>query len=165
MPLIIRYPPAVAAGRVVDKNVSTCDIFATLCELTGLEIPAGLDSRSLCGLMSPTAVDGSGWELNEAVSQFGGQGTQITPEMGFTNVMIKHDDLKYQYYGPSVPEVLFDLGSDAAEERDCIDEPEYAEAVERFRARLAELGHGPGARPGYTGAGYVGNPRAAAPRL
>ena len=39
------------------------------------------------------------------------------------------------------------------------------EAVERFRARLAELGHGPSARPGYTDAGYVGNPRAAAPRL
>ena len=63
MPLVIRYPPAVAAGRVVDKNVSTCDIFATLCELTGLEIPAGLDSRIIMLRRLPDGVGpGQRWQ-------------------------------------------------------------------------------------------------------
>jgi choline-sulfatase len=54
--------------------------------------------------------------------------------------MIKHDDLKYQYYGPEMPEVLFDLGRDPAEETDYSHDRHYADAMGRFRARARELG-------------------------
>ena len=56
--------------------------------------------------------------------------------------MIKRDQLKYQYYGPDVPEVLFDLERNPEETVNYIDEPEYAERVTAFRERLVELGHG-----------------------
>ncbi len=139
VPLIISWPRRFEGGRVVHENVNLCDLFATLCDLAGLDIPEGLDSRSLVPLMRG---DTSGW-YNETVSQ-----------MGKNHVMIKHDDLKYQYYGEEVPEVLFDLKRDPGEWKNVAEDSEYAEVMERFRRRLAELGHGPEAYRHYKNAGY-----------
>ncbi len=139
VPLIVRFPRRFAGGRVVTENVNHCDLFATLCELAGIPAPAGLDSRPLVGLLNGQA---DGWD-NESVSQFGPH-----------NVMIKRDELKYQYYGPEMPEVLFDLAADPAERIDFIDDPAHAGAVAAFRRRLAALGHGPDAAPNYVNAGY-----------
>jgi choline-sulfatase len=130
VPLIIRWPKGFQGGRVVDKNVSHCDLFATLCDLAGIPVPEGLDSRSMVPLLHGKK---DGWD-NEAVSQF-----------GYTNVMIKRDQLKYQYYGAEMPEVLFDLERNPEETANYIDEPEYAGQITAFRARLTELGHGPDA--------------------
>ena len=139
VPLIIRWPKGFAGGRVVDQNVNLCDLFATLCDLTDIPAPDGLDSRSLAPLLRGEIGD---WN-NETVSQFTGR-----------NLMIKRDDLKYQYYGEDMPEVLFDLKADPGETRNFIDAPEYADDVRAFRSRRAELGHGPDADPNYVNAGY-----------
>ncbi|MCC5846100.1 MAG: sulfatase-like hydrolase/transferase [Verrucomicrobia bacterium] len=138
VPLIIRWPRQFA-HRVVDQNVNLCDLFATLCDLAGLEIPDNLDSRSLVPLLKGET---SGWN-NESVSQH-----------GKSHVMIKRDDLKYQYYGEKIPEVLFDLKADPGETSNVVESPDYADAVRAFRARLAELGHGPNADKNYINAGY-----------
>ena len=139
VPLIIRWPAGFDGGRVVNENVNLCDLYATLCELAGLEIPPGLDSRSLVPLLRGNATD---WD-NETVSQ-----------MGRNHVMIKQDALKYQYYGEEVPEVLFDLERDPSETVNQAERSEYAETMTCFRTRLAELGHGPNADPNYRNAGY-----------
>lgn len=139
VPLIIRWPAGFAGGRVVDANVNLCDLYATLADLCGLPVPAGLDSRSLVPLLHG---DAAGWN-NETVSQFR------------RNVMIKQDNLKYQYYGPDMPEVLFDLARNPAETEDYIQDPSYAESLARFRSRLAALGHGPNVDPAYVNAGYA----------
>jgi len=140
VPLIIRWPRRFAGGRVVDENVNLCDLFATLCDLAGLDIPDGLDSRSVVPLLEGKPVQ---WD-NEVVSQY-----------KESHVMIKRDSLKYQYYGEDGPEVLFDLEKDPGEMTNIIDEPTYAESVARFRLRLAELGNGPAADPNYRNAGYA----------
>jgi choline-sulfatase len=137
VPLIIRWPNGFDGGRIVDENVNLCDLFATMSDLAGLPIPDGLDSRSLVPLLKG---EDTHWS-NETVSQFS------------KNVMIKQDHLKYQYY-PDMPEVLFDLEKDPTEKTDFIDDPAYTGKVERFRTRLAELGHGPNADPNYVNAGY-----------
>lgn len=139
VPLIIRCPNMFDGGCVVGHNVNLCDLFATLCELAGLEVPDGLDSRSLVPLLHG---DTSNWN-NESVSQ-NGKG----------HLMIKRDDLKYQYYPDDVPEVLFDLARDPRETRNVVNEPEYADAVSAFRHRLSELGHGPNPNKDYVNAGY-----------
>lgn len=139
VPLIIRWPRRLPSGAAVTQNVSQCDLFATLCDLAGLPTPPGLDSRSLVPLMEGRAA---GWS-DEAVSQFGAR-----------NLMIKQGALKYQYYGPDMPEVLFDLARDPGELTNVVDAPEYAGAVADFRRRLAELGHGPDADSNYVNAGY-----------
>jgi len=124
---------------VVDQNVNLCDLFATLADLAGLPIPAGLDSRSLVPLMRGETA---GWN-NESLSQF-----------GTTNYMIVRDRLKYQWYGTDMPEMLFDLERDPGETANYADDPAYAPAMDAFRARLATLGHGPDADPYYVNAGY-----------
>ncbi|MFP4105151.1 MAG: sulfatase-like hydrolase/transferase [Phycisphaerae bacterium] len=128
VPLIIRYPRRFQPGRV-RQNVNLCDLFATLTDLTDVPTPDDLDSRSLVALMEGNP---DGWD-DESVSQFKG-----------TNCMIKRGDLKYQWYGEDMPEVLFDLSADPGETQNIIDQPPYAEAVKRFRGRLKELGFGPG---------------------
>lgn len=143
VPLIIRWPKGFEGGRVVDENVNLCDLFATLCDLAGLEIPAGLDSRSMVPLLKGEACQ---WR-NESISQIDRQ--------GIAHVMIKQDALKYQYYGEAMPEVLFDLEKDPAEHANVADDPAYAAAMAAFRKRLASLGHGPNADPDYRNAGYT----------
>jgi choline-sulfatase len=124
VPLVIRYPKCFEGGGIVEENVNLCDLFATICELCDVPAPTGLDSRSMVPLMSDHA---SGWD-NETVSQFGG-----------TNLMIKRDHLKYQYYGPDSPEVLFDLQRNPEETVNFISNPDYAELVEHFRERARNL--------------------------
>ncbi|WP_159888532.1 sulfatase-like hydrolase/transferase [Paenibacillus puerhi] len=144
VPLIIRYPKAFGRGRLIEENVNLCDLFATLCDLAGVPVPEGLDSRSLVPLMEGGQASWS----NETISQFGG-----------VNLMIKQDHLKYQYYGENMPEVLFDLQRNPEETLNVLEDPEYAERVEHFRRRRAELAFGPDADPAYRNAGYEANPR------
>lgn len=142
VPLIIRWPRQFEP-RVVEENVNLCDLFATLCELAGIAVPPGLDSRSMVPLMRG---DGTQWRQryhDETISQFAAR-----------NVMIKRGDLKYQWYGTEMPEVLFDLNADPGETRNHIDDAKHSSALATFRARLAELGHGPNAATNYVNAGY-----------
>ena len=125
VPLVIRYPKVSGGQRIVTDNVNLCDLFATLCDLAELPCPDGLDSRSMVQLMQG---DNSHWD-NETVSQFAGK-----------HLMIKRDALKYQYYGDDMPEVLFDLERDPAENENVIDDPRYESALRDFRARKKELG-------------------------
>jgi choline-sulfatase len=139
VPLIIRWPRRFQGGRTVTENVNLCDLFATICDLAGVPTPPDLDSRSLVPLLEGSTSD---W-MDETVSQFGRD-----------HVMIKQGPLKYQWYGEDIREVLFDLKRDPREHKNVIDEFTYADAVKRFRARLATLGHGPGAAAQYVNAGY-----------
>ena len=152
VPLIIRWPRRFAGGRVVKENVNLCDLFATLCDLAGIPAPPGLDSRTLVPLLEGNTAD---WR-NETVSQIRRRHRD--------HVMIKQDALKYQYYGEDIPEVLFDLDRDPGERNDVVGLPEYAEAMRRFRVRLAELGYGPDADRDYRTAGYECGIPTCAPR-
>jgi len=154
VPLIIRWPRRFSS-RTVDENVNLCDLFATLCDLSGLPLPsaeetvngAGLDSRSLVQLMQGDTRDWHERYKNESISQFGG-----------TNVMIKRDALKYQCYDredcKNQPEVLFDLDTDPGETCNQINDPAYSETVASFRARASQLGFGKDGDPDYRNAGY-----------
>jgi len=160
VPLLIRPPASFrrqygCEGNVIDENVNLCDLFASICEMSGTPLPdaeqtvngAGLDSRSLLPLLRGEASAGAGWD-NETISQF-----------GTTNLMIKRDALKYQRYDrdscAEQPEVLFDLDAEPGERRNLIGEPAYADAVAGFRARCGALGFGSDADPAYRNAGYA----------
>ena len=136
---MIRWPKRFEGGRVIQENVNLCDLFATLCNLADIATPEGLDSRSLVPLLKDEATN---WN-NETISQFGPH-----------NVMIKRDNLKYQYYGSEMPEVLFDLEKNPDETIDYIGDPTYSANIDAFRLQLSELGHGPNADTNYKNAGY-----------
>lgn len=132
VPLFIRFPKdwreAMKKGtKTIEQNVNTCDLFATLCDYTGIPMPEGTDSRSLV----PLSEDNEDEWPNESVSQLRG------------NLMIKQDHLKYCFYEnkKDTPhaEVLFNLKKDPDETRDVSRDPAYAEAIEKFRKRRIEL--------------------------
>ena len=143
VPLMIRWPRRFAP-RVVDENVNLCDLYATLCDLTGIPIPAGLDSRSMVPLMRGESESWHKRYRDETISQFGAR-----------NLMIKWGALKYQWYGTEMPEVLFDLAADPGERRNAIADPQHAAVVEGFRARRDALGFSPAGRGAYVNAGYA----------
>lgn len=135
VPLFIRYPQKWRDKYWMDKedrlsisqNVSTCDLFATLCDYTGITMPSGTDSRSLMSLVQRDSDD---W-FNESVSQYAG------------TLMIKMENLKYCYYEKLKDsldaEVLFDLEKDPQELYNVITMPEYTEQIKRFRKKKKEL--------------------------
>ena len=53
VPMILRGP-GVAAGKRVDALTHTFDVYPTLCELAGLEIPESVDARSFMPLVEGT---------------------------------------------------------------------------------------------------------------
>lgn len=128
VPFFISWPKKFKGGRVVYENINLYDIYATLCDLAQIPIPEGLDSRSLVPLLEQKKVDWS----NETISQYKGK-----------FLMIKWDNLKYQYYGEEMEEVLFDLERDLSETKNFISDGQYKEILERFRKRRNELGFGP----------------------
>jgi choline-sulfatase len=157
VPMVLRPPQSGpgAPGRR-RENVSLIDLFPTLCELSNLPVPSGLDGRSLAPLLrDPNGPPPESWN-NEVVSMFSKSNQPLLPEerrawdespihdYGGMNLMIKQDDLKYQYYGEHMPEVLFDLVADPTERRNLVEEATYTEAVASFRRRRGELGFGPG---------------------
>ena len=151
VPLIIRLPGSANGGRIVEENVNLCDLFATLCDLTGVPMVDGLDSRSLAPLLNG---DSTTWN-NETISHYGG--TNLGHEDHFDryeNLMIKRDQLKYQYYGREMPEVLFDLSVNPEETMNFVGDPHYADPLASFRRRRDELGYGPNATADYQNAGY-----------
>jgi choline-sulfatase len=142
VPLVIRWPRRYAP-RTVQENVNLCDLFATLCEVTGVPAPPGLDSRSLAPLMNGQTDEWHRRHRNETVSQFDGR-----------HLMIKWDDLKYQWYGEDAEEVLFDLKRDPRETKNVIARPEHASVLERLRMRRRQLGFP--ASNAYQNASYLG---------
>lgn len=57
-PLIVRWPGHTAAGAVDDRHfVSGLDLFPTFCAVAGVQSPADIDGRSLCGLLDGGTED------------------------------------------------------------------------------------------------------------
>ena len=142
VPLLVRWPERFEPG-VVEENVNLSDLFATLCDLTGVPAPEDhtLDSRSLVPLLEGDTDEWRETHDDESISAYG------------DDLMIKHGDLKYLSVAEG-EDVLFDLDADPGETTNRIDDPEYEEDIERFEARRDELGYGPNADPEYADAGY-----------
>jgi arylsulfatase A-like enzyme len=71
MPFIIRWPAGIEAGRVTDHTICFTDIFATLAEITGSEIPEGQAPDSVSFL--PVLRDDT-TEPREAIVMAAGRG-------------------------------------------------------------------------------------------
>ena len=103
------------------ENVNLCDLFATLCDFTGVPTPDGLDSRSLVPLCRG---DSSGWS-GESVSQFGG--TELDDQAGRPEIPVLRSRHGRKYCST--------LARDPQERVNLIEDPEYADVCQRFRYR------------------------------
>lgn len=121
VPLFIRFPKRFAPRRV-QQNVNLVDLYATLCELCGVQAPAGIASRSLVPLLEGNAAQ---WN-NETFSEWD------------DNLMVKQDALKYHLY-PDGSELLFDLAADPGETRSVLHEEAYTAPLQCLRERARQF--------------------------
>ncbi len=57
IPLLVRYPPLVKAGRLIDEFALSIDLAPTLLELADIPSPPQMDGRSLVPLLAGRAVN------------------------------------------------------------------------------------------------------------
>jgi arylsulfatase A-like enzyme len=122
VPLLVRWPGAVAPQRVVDSVVSHYDVFPTLLDLLGVEVEiAGSPGRSFRTLL---AGDATGWR-DEAFFEAETARAIRTPEFLYT----RHLE------GTGEPE-CYDLVADPDQWHDVAGDPAYAVDVASLDERL-----------------------------
>ncbi len=126
VPLAIRWPRAIEAGKRTDALVSNMDATATMLAAAGVAIPECMHSRSLL----PLCQDGAEAEwADELVCEHLGH------SYFFPMRMILHDRYKYVFSLHDMNE-LYDLESDPFEMNNLVHEAEQAEIVADMRRRL-----------------------------
>ena len=106
VPLIVRWPGHVPAGRVVDTPIVNTSWFATLCELAELKPPRDLEAPSFAPLLLGSAVRATRifWHFPHYTNQGGRPGGAV-----------RDGDWKFiVHYDAAMPE-LYNLASDVGE--------------------------------------------------
>jgi arylsulfatase A-like enzyme len=68
-PLILRWPGRLPAARVVAETVEAVDLMPTLLELSGLDVPEGLQGESLVALLDERDGAKGRWRPRPAVTE------------------------------------------------------------------------------------------------
>jgi arylsulfatase A-like enzyme len=129
IPLLVRWPGRIPAGRVVDTPVINTDWLPTLLALAGLPIPAGLDGTDFSPLLRSGRDDGPTrpffWHFPHYNNQ-GGRPAGAVREGTWKLV---------EYYdAPDAPE-LYDLSADVGEKNNLASQ--HPDRVRTLRAALA----------------------------
>ena len=127
VPLQIRLPGHLQAGKRIDSVVSLVDLTATLVDLANAPLLGQLDGDSLIPLIQGTAPD---WK-NFAFSEYLAHG--VARPMA----MLRHGRYKFNYSLGDAPE-LYDIVEDPGEFHNLADEPAYQAIREELEARLLE---------------------------
>jgi len=118
-------------GRVTEGLGSLIDLLPTLCDVAGIDTPAGLPGRSLLP-----------WFRGERPAQpHAYVVSQWHTEWGYTvepGRMIRTARHKYTRYREGDGEELFDLDADPGEMRTLIHDPHHRDALEKHRALLQQ---------------------------
>lgn len=135
VPLLVRWPGQVPAGRRIATTVGLVDVAPTVLALAGIESPAPRDGRSLAAAirgdaeLSPLPRFGIRRLVDEATGW--GHGVKLS---------VRTDRWKYIFSSDATPE-LFDLEADPGEQQNVIDtQVERATEVrEILEKHVAEL--------------------------
>ena len=129
IPLAFSGPGINGQGRSVSGLVSLIDLFPTLCDYAGIDLPATVSGRSLM----PCLIDDKQKSPQPYVV------SQWHTEWGFTiepGRMIRSDRYKYTHYLEGNGEELYDLIEDPGEVRNLVDHPDFEETLKEHRAIL-----------------------------
>ena len=135
IPLIIRCPSGSAGGQS-DAAAGLVDIMPTLLELTGTQIPAHVQGRSLVPCLRADAGPDSGpqFAFCERVAPNAGRTRDLGPDVS-ASFMVRGRGWKYMAYADG-DEYLYDLTDDPAETRNVADDPTCQGQKSELRAEL-----------------------------
>ena len=135
-PMIIAAPKGFKAGKT-NSPTEFVDIFPTLCELAGLNVPAQLQGESLVSVMK----DPKGSVRFAALGQYSRHG----PSMGYTLRSERYRYVKWlkmnyrkgETTGELIATELYDYQKDPMEKVNVANHAEYKEVVKSFEAEFA----------------------------
>ena len=131
VPFIARWPAVIASGRTSEHVCAFWDYFPTLCEVAGVEVPAGLDGISFL----PTLAEEPQRAHEFLYWEFPGYGGHQAVRLG--NWKALREKL---HRNPSAPYQLYDLVRDPGETVDLA--AEHPDVVRRI-AGIAAAEHRP----------------------
>jgi arylsulfatase A-like enzyme len=135
VPLIL-YSPQIPHGQS-DAFAYGMDIFPTLCRLTGVDQPSGLEGQSLDGIVSGTATSVRSSTFH----------AYIAHDRKVTGARTQHalNDGRWKYIryrvGGKTTLQLFDLHDDSAETRDLSSDAASRGDIDRLEKTLADYQH------------------------
>jgi len=138
VPLIIRWPQRLPAGRQVDDMVELIDVLPTLLDLADVEPPPDLQGRSLAGLAEGKPGEkGRRYVFSEYLEN---EEAMLTD--GRFKLVVgsgrrhRRDGYESDNPTPGPYEHLYDLGTDENEDVDLVALPSMAEKVKELRNAL-----------------------------
>jgi arylsulfatase A-like enzyme len=133
MPLLIRWPGKVAAGKVNDGMILNVDFAPTLLDAAGLKVPADMQGRSFLGLLrGERAKD---WRTSMYYRYYHyPQHHRVQPHYG-----VRTERYKLIYFNKIKQWELFDLKNDPHELKNLYKDLAQAETVKALKAELYRL--------------------------
>lgn len=119
VPFIVVAPGVTQAGSRTDTTVTLMDLYPTMAELAGLEIPSHVEGISLLPLLQNPSM---AWDRPAISTNY------------FRNHAVTTDEYRYIRYADGTDE-LYDMESDTNEWHNLAGDPQYASVV----AELADL--------------------------
>jgi len=128
IPLLIDMPGAKGNGRSCTRMVQSLDLYRTMCELAGLDVPEGVEGTSLVPLLNDPR--GTAWN-QPAYSIWSEDGRTIH------GTAIRTEQWRYAEFGKDAANgaMLFDVHADPMELTNLADDPKHAAT----RAELSKL--------------------------
>ncbi|MAY01939.1 MAG: iduronate-2-sulfatase [Gammaproteobacteria bacterium] len=120
VPFIIVAPGITTPGSSTDEVVSLQSIYATLAELSGLEVPEHVDGNSLLPLLRNPDME---WD------------DVATTTFGYGNFAVRGDRYRYVVYSDGEEE-LYDHANDPNEWNNLANDPAYQEIKSAMAGRL-----------------------------
>jgi N-acetylglucosamine-6-sulfatase len=134
IPLVVRYPPLVKAGSVIDPMVLTLDLAPTLLELGGVP-PEPLDGRSLVPLFRDET---EGWRDAFFIEYYSDIVFPRIVNMGYEAVRTERYKLIHYRELEGMDE-LYDLETDPYEMTNLIASEDYASVRQELYSRLEDF--------------------------
>lgn len=132
VPLLVRWPARIPAGRVSDACISSPDLMPTLLGLAGLHIPAQVEGTNLAHL----ALGRSGPEPPFAFLQ--GMGHTYEWRDGFEWRALRDREFTYAVYRSDGKELLFDNLADPQQAKDLAGDPSHQAKLAELRSKLKQ---------------------------
>lgn len=140
VPLIVKVPGAKSSGKQLDQFVELIDLYPTLSELAGLEVPAHIEGQSLVPLLqnpeAPFRQDVfTVWPSYAA--------PRTNPDEAILGLTLQDDRYRYiEWTKMSTGEVLatelYDHDTDPREDRNVASLDEYQQDIEYLSERLQQ---------------------------
>ncbi|HRN62037.1 MAG TPA: sulfatase [Luteimonas sp.] len=133
VPMLLRWPGAVAAGGVERRFALNIDVAPTFLDLAGAAVPDTMQGTSWRPLL---AGGDAPWRRDFMYQYYEFPAVHcVRPHRG-----VRDDRWKYIRWNPAPAEdELYDLQSDPDERHNLAGSPEHADELERLRGRLAQL--------------------------